>query len=330
MIEIKNLRKSFGATEVLKGISIDIQDGQIYGLVGVSGAGKSTLLRCINGLETFDSGELLVNGVDIASLNEQGLNAFRKNVGMIFQHFSLLERKTVFENVAFPMKCHGVPKDQQQVRVLELLALVGLADKAQSRPRELSGGQKQRVAIARALTMNPSVLLCDEATSALDPNSSRSILELLSKINRKLGVTIVVVTHAMSVVKEVCDAAAILDHGKLTYKGSVEDLFLRHPEALKNVIGLDGKQEIDPQERVFDIVQQKGSESVLSQVALETGVPFRVVWGGLDSYRGKTAGSFRISASLENACVLEKFLRASNIEWFEISNEKDASEEMGA
>lgn len=316
MIEIRNLRKSFGQTEVLKGIDITIEDGQIYGLVGVSGAGKSTLLRCINGLESFDSGELLVNGTNIASLDERSLNLFRKNVGMIFQHFSLLERKSVFENVAFPMKCHGVPKEEQRERVLELLSLVGLVGKEDALPRELSGGQKQRVAIARALTMNPSVLLCDEATSALDPNITRSILHLLGKINHELGITIVIVTHSMSVVKEICDSAAILDHGELTYKGGVEDLFLLHPEILEGVIGSDGDQTFRAGEQAFSVVQREENEDVLAQIALETGLPFRVVWGGLDSYRGKTAGCFCISVPKENAGSLQAYLEKNGFEWF--------------
>lgn len=327
MIEIKNLKKNFGSTEVLKGIDITIDDGQIYGLVGVSGAGKSTLLRCINGLETFDSGELIVNGTNIASLGEKELNAFRKDVGMIFQHFSLLERKTVFDNVAFPMKCHGVPKAEQKERVLELLSLVGLAEKASALPRQLSGGQKQRVAIARALTLNPSVLLCDEATSALDPNITRSILHLLSKINRELGITIVVVTHSMSVVKEICDAAAILDHGELTYKGSVEDLFLRHSDVLESVIGKESEPTEREGEAELVLIQQEGAEDVLARVALETGICFRVAWGGLDSYRGKTAGSFRIVVESENLPALRAYLETSGIEWYAPQDAKTGQQE---
>lgn len=316
MIEIKNLKKKFGDIEVLKGIDITIEDGQIYGLVGVSGAGKSTLLRCINGLEAFDTGELVVNGTNIASLNAKQLNAFRKDVGMIFQHFSLLERKTVFDNVAFPMKCHGVPKEQQKERVLELLSLVGLAEKADALPRQLSGGQKQRVAIARALTLNPSVLLCDEATSALDPNITRSILHLLSKINRELGITIVVVTHSMSVVKEVCDAAAILDHGELTYKGSVEDLFLRHPDVLESVIGAETEPKERAGEKELVLIQQAGEQDLLARVALETGIAFSVAWGGLDSYRGKTAGSFHVVVAQESYPALKAYLDKNGIEWY--------------
>ncbi|MBO7702412.1 MAG: ATP-binding cassette domain-containing protein [Eggerthellaceae bacterium] len=315
MIEIKNLHKSFGDVEVLKGIDITIRDGCVYGLVGVSGAGKSTLLRCINGLEGFDSGTLLVDDVDVAGLSETSLNEFRKNIGMIFQHFSLLERKTVLQNVTFPLKCHGVDKDESRRRAMEMLELVGLSEKVDALPRELSGGQKQRVAIARALAMNPSMLLCDEATSALDPNITRSILGLLGKINRELGITIVMVTHAMSVVKEVCDEVAILDHGTLVYKGGVEDLFLRHQEVLAPVTGSDGRRETESGEKAYLLVQRENEQDVLARVALGTSVPFRVVWGGLDSYKGRVAGNYLISVKADEAPAIERFLASSDIEW---------------
>ncbi|MDY4253392.1 ATP-binding cassette domain-containing protein, partial [Clostridium sp.] len=197
MIEIKNVNKYFGENQVLTDVSVDIEQGEIFGIIGHSGAGKSTLLRCINRLETFDTGSIVVDGNNVGNLNEKELRDLRKNLGMIFQHFSLLERKTVFENVALPMECFGFPKDEIKRRVEELLDLVGILDKKDDKPRNLSGGQKQRVAIARALTMSPSVLLCDEATSALDPKTTNSILSLLQEINEKLGITIVMVTHQM-------------------------------------------------------------------------------------------------------------------------------------
>ena len=292
---------------MLKGVDITIEDGEIYGLVGVSGAGKSTLLRCINGLESFDEGKLEVNGTDVGKLSERDLRLFRKNVGMIFQHFSLLERKTVEENVAFPMKCFGVPKDKRAARTAELLELVDLADKGKVRPRELSGGQKQRVAIARALTMNPSILLCDEATSALDPNITRSILKLLRDINHELGITIVVVTHAMSVVKEVCDKAAILDHGSVVYAGDVKELFLMHSDKLEPVIGKTHGFTAAPGETAYLIAQCVDDETLLSRLAIGSGVQFRVVWGGLDSYRGQMAGSYVVAVPDERRDALEGF-----------------------
>ena len=307
MISIQGLRKSYGGAPVLKGVDIAIEDGEIYGLVGVSGAGKSTLLRCINGLESFDEGKLEVNGTDVGKLSERDLRLFRKNVGMIFQHFSLLERKTVEENVAFPMKCFGIPADKRAARTAELLELVGLADKGKVRPRELSGGQKQRVAIARALTMNPSILLCDEATSALDPNITRSILKLLRNINRELGITIVVVTHAMSVVKEVCDKAAILDHGSVVYAGDVKELFLMHSDKLEPVIGKTHGFTAAPGETAYLIAQCVDDETLLSRLAIGSGVQFRVVWGGLDSYRGQMAGSYVVAVPDEQREALEGF-----------------------
>ncbi len=218
MIEISNLQKFYGDTKVLRDINVEINKGDIYGLLGVSGAGKSTLLRCINGLESYEAGSLKVNDVEVKNLNEKELRAFRKNIGMIFQQFSLLERKTVYENVALPMECWGYKKQDIDKKVKELLELVELGDKIKSKPKELSGGQKQRVAIARALTLDPQILLCDEATSALDPSITNSILELLKKINRELGITIVVVTHQMNVVKQVCNKMAILSKGNLEAK----------------------------------------------------------------------------------------------------------------
>ena len=316
MIEIHNVEKRFGTNTVLKGVNITIPDGSIYGLVGISGAGKSTLLRCINGLETFEAGSLTVNGTDVFSLSRKEVRAFRKDVGMIFQQFSLLERKTVKENVELPMKCHGVPRAEREERVMELLDLVGLGDKAKSKPRELSGGQKQRVAIARALTLNPKVLLCDEATSALDPNITRSVLDLLRKINRELGITIVVVTHQMEVVKRICDQVAILEHGVVTYTGSVEDLFLHHPEAIETVIGGVGARSALPSEATYKIVQHENDESLLSRIAIGTGIDFNVVWGGLDTYRSAVSGSFILRIPTAQKERFERFLEdEKGIDW---------------
>ena len=326
MISIQGLCKNYGDTPVLKGVDIAIEDGEIYGLVGVSGAGKSTLLRCINGLESFDEGKLEVNGVEVSSLSGRELRVFRKNVGMIFQQFSLLERKTVKENVELPMKCFGVPKCERVARTAELLDLVGLKDKGDARPRELSGGQKQRVAIARALTMNPSVLLCDEATSALDPNITRSILKLLRDINCELGITIVVVTHAMSVVKEACDKVAILEHGVVTYKGSVEDLFLHHPEAIETVAGSDSVRSARPGEATYRVIQRESDESLLSRLAIGTGVDFNVVWGGLDTYRSTVSGSFVLRVPTAQKERFERFLeKEEGIDWEIVDGEGEVS-----
>lgn len=248
MIKINNVYKSFNDVEVLKDITLEIKKGEVFGLVGHSGAGKSTLLRCINGLETYDKGSILVKQEqEVKALGNKSLRSFRKNLGMIFQHFSLLERRNVYDNVALPLECWGYNKADIDKRVLELLELVGLSDKKKNKPRELSGGQKQRVAIARALALNPNILLCDEATSALDPNTTKSILALLRDINEKLGITIIMVTHQMEVVKEICQRVAIMEDGQVIAVGKTEDLFLENSKALKTLIG---EEEILPNEGI--------------------------------------------------------------------------------
>lgn len=233
MIEITNLRKSFGDLEVLSDINLKIMDGEIYGLVGKSGAGKSTLLQCINGLENYDSGSLKVNGTEVSSLDKQQMRLFRKDVSMIFQLFPMLTRKTVYENIAFPMRCWKYNKQQIDDRVKELADIVGIADKLQQKPAALSGGQMQRVAIARALSMNPRILLSDEATSALDPTTTKSILHLLREINEKLGITIIIVTHQMEVVREVCEKVSLLENGRIVASARWMNCFLNQPEALE-------------------------------------------------------------------------------------------------
>lgn len=237
MIEINHLCKSFGALEVLKDISLTVKTGEIYGLVGRSGAGKSTLLRCINGLENYDSGSLKIDGTEIRDLSKQEIRELRKGIGMIFQQFSLIERRSVYQNVALPMKCWKYDKDRIDKRVHELLELVDIADKINDRPSVLSGGQKQRVAIARALALDSNLLLCDEATSALDPKTTQSVLRLLRDINQKLGLTIIVVTHQMEVVREVCDTISILENGKIAASGTVKDIFLQKPPSLMTLLG---------------------------------------------------------------------------------------------
>ena len=239
MIEIKNLKKLWedDGSSVLEGINLTIEDGDIYALVGRSGAGKSTLLRCINGLTSYQEGSLKVDGCEIKDLKDKELREFRRHVGMIFQQFSLLERETVCKNVALPMQCWKYPKDQIDKKVRELLELVGLGDKMNAKPRNLSGGQKQRVAVARALTMDPKILLCDEATSALDPKTTNSILDLLMEINQKLGITVIIVTHQMEVVRKACNKACILENGKIADEGTVKEIFIKQPQSLKRLLG---------------------------------------------------------------------------------------------
>ncbi|MDN7240988.1 methionine ABC transporter ATP-binding protein [Planococcus sp. N028] len=229
MISIQNLSKDYktkkGTVTGVDNVSLTVQEGEVFGIVGYSGAGKSSLLRCINLLERPTSGEIFVDGVDLTKLKGEGLRQARLKIGMIFQHFYLISQKTVAENIAFALKAANLPKVQADKRVEELLDMVGLAEKRDVYPAQLSGGQKQRVGIARALANNPSVLLCDEATSALDPNTTLSILRLLKKINRELNITIVLITHEMNVVKEICDRMAIMQEGRVIEEGEVYELF---------------------------------------------------------------------------------------------------------
>ena len=229
MIELKNVSKTFdsgtGEVDALKNVSLTIEDGDIYGIIGMSGAGKSTLVRCINLLERPTSGEVVVNGEHLDTMSPSQLRAARRDITMIFQHFNLLMQRTCLKNICFPMEISGVKKTDAEKKARELLELVGLPDKADAYPAQLSGGQKQRIAIARALATNPKVLLCDEATSALDPKTTRQILELIKDINAKLGITVVIITHQMSVVKEVCNHVAILDDGCVAEEGLVAAVF---------------------------------------------------------------------------------------------------------
>ena len=229
MISIKNLSKTFetkdGRVEALKDINLEINDGDIYGIIGMSGAGKSTLVRCINMLEKPTAGAVEIDGRDLTKMSDRELREIRKDVTMIFQKFNLLMQRTCIKNVMFPLEISGVPKKQAKEKALELLEIVGLSDKANAYPAQLSGGQQQRVAIARALATNPKILLCDEATSALDPQTTGQILELIRDINRRLGITVVIITHQMSVVEEVCNRVALLAGGRVTQEGLVSEVF---------------------------------------------------------------------------------------------------------
>ena len=229
MIEIKNLSKiyntNYGEFKALEDINITINDGDIFGIIGMSGAGKSTLLRCINLLEKPSSGHVLINGEDITGFAGAQLLQLRRNIGMVFQRFNLLMQRTVKDNVAFPLEICGVPKEEREKRVAELLELVGLADKANNYPVQLSGGQQQRVSIARALANNPGIILCDEPTSALDSLTTNSLLQLLKDINEKLGVTIVIITHEMSVVNKICNRVAVINDAHIIEQGVTKEVF---------------------------------------------------------------------------------------------------------
>lgn len=316
MIKINNVHKSFNDVEVLKDITLEIKKGEIFGLVGHSGAGKSTLLRCINGLETYDKGSIVVNEYsEVKLLDNKSVRSFRKNLGMIFQHFSLLERRNVYDNVALPLECFKYSKEDIEKRVSELLELVGLSDKKKSKPRELSGGQKQRVAIARALALNPDILLCDEATSALDPNTTKSILALLRDINEKLGITIIIVTHQMEVVKEICQRVAIMENGQVMAIGKTEDLFLKNSKVLKSLIG---EEEVLPNEginiRLF-FPKDNSNDSIITAMARDLDIDFSIVWGKLERFRDDVLGSLVINIKENQRNEVEKYLTSKNMPW---------------
>lgn len=229
IIRVEHLSKEFGTkgggVHALKDVSLSIEKGDIYGIIGMSGAGKSTFVRCLNLLERPTSGNVYIDGKDLVSLSEKELRAERMNIGMIFQHFNLLMQRSVIDNVCFPLEIAGVKKKEARGKAMEYLKIVGLEEKAEAYPSQLSGGQKQRVAIARVLASDPKILLCDEATSALDPQTTKAILQLLKEINQKYGITIVVITHEMAVVQEICSHVAIIDHGNLAEHGTVEEIF---------------------------------------------------------------------------------------------------------
>lgn len=316
MIEVSNLSKSYGKTEVLKNISFNIEEGKIYGIIGHSGAGKSTMLRCINGLETYNMGTLKVMGHEVKELKDKELREFRKSVGMIFQHFNLLKRADVAENIALPLKLWKYDKSFIEEKVEELLTLVGLPHKKHSKIKELSGGEKQRVAIARALALEPKVLLCDEATSALDPKITKDILQLLLKINKTLGITIVVVTHQMEVIKEICEEVVLLEGGEIKAQGLVEELFLRPGQQLRKFLGEEEEIIIGEGRNIkifFPATVSK--ESFITDMARELDINFSIVWGKLERFRDKVLGSLviQIEEKAENDVI--NYLSKNNFQW---------------
>ncbi|MBP2626190.1 MAG: metN2 [Firmicutes bacterium] len=323
MIEMHNLQKHYGEFEVLKNINLTINDGEIYGLVGRSGAGKSTLLRCINGLEKYDSGNLRIDGFEINQHSEKEIRTFRKNIGMIFQNFSLMERKTVYQNIALPLKCWGYSNDDIDKRVKELVKLVDIEDKIHEKPRFLSGGQKQRVAIARALSLNPKILLCDEATSALDPKTTQSILLLLKKINETLGIAIVFVTHNMSVVKQICHSVSILENGEITAKGTVSSIFLNQPQSLKNLLGEEIEEAI-PESGInvkIRYTESSVNSRMLSNMVKELDVGFSIASAKLEKYRDAVLGTMVINVNQEDLNVVVKYLTDVGVQLEVLSHE---------
>ena len=297
MIVLKDVCKNFDDLEVLKGISIEIQDHEVYGIIGQSGAGKSTLLRCINGLESYQSGQITVDGVLVSQKDKKQLRQLQKKMGMIFQNFNLLERLDVYDNVALPMKFWGInTRSEQSVnKINSLIKLVGLEDKKHSKPAELSGGQKQRVAIARALVLDPEVLLCDEAPSALDPAITREILTLLQQINQQLGITILVVTHQMEVVKQICQRVSFLKDGRVLAEGKPEDLFIHPIKEVKSFLQEESGLLPEKGVNIQLFFTDKSSDPVVTMMARELDMDFSIVWGKLEDFRSNVFGSLVIN-----------------------------------
>ena len=315
MIKIENLSKFYGDTQILFDINLEVAKGEIFAIVGHSGAGKSTLLRCINGLESYQGGSLKVFDQEIKNLDETQQRHLRRDVGMIFQHFALMARKNVFENVATPLKFWGYKSDETEKRVRELLNLVGLESKAKSYPSELSGGQKQRVAIARALALNPKILLSDEATSALDPNTTNQILELLEKINKELDISVVIVTHEMEVVKSIAKRAILLEGGKIIGSGSIEELFLKPDEKMKEFLG---EVEILPSTgtniRLF-FPKEVAQNSVITHMARSLNIDFNIVWGKLEKLNDNVLGSLVINIDEKDKENVLNYIKQSGVLW---------------
>jgi len=298
IIQIQNVTKTFtgkdNQVEALKGISLDIGKGDIYGIIGMSGAGKSTLVRCLNFLERPTTGTVLVEGRDLSAMSGKELRKTRTGIAMIFQHFNLLMQRSVLDNVCFPMEIVGVKRADARKRAKELLEIVGLAEKAASYPAQLSGGQKQRVAIARALANNPKILLCDEATSALDPTTTKAILQLLQKINKEFGITIVIITHEMAVVQEICSHVAIIDNGNLAEHGTVEEVFTSpKSSAAKKLVFMVNSQASEMRgKRCIRIVFTENSsfEPVIANMVLECKAPVNILLADTKDINGIAHG----------------------------------------
>ncbi len=328
IISIQHLGKAFRSrgliVEAIKDVSIDILPGEIYGIIGLSGAGKSTLVRCINYLERPTSGEIIFDGQRLSALSPKELRTVRQQMGMIFQQFQLLEQRTALKNITFPLEIQGVKKKEAEERARELLKIVELSDRENAYPSQLSGGQKQRVAIARALATNPKVLLCDEATSALDPNTTNSILDLLKRLNKELGITVVVITHEMEVISQICDKVAIIDQGVIAESGNVSDIFMEP----KSRIG----RELILGDAVKDVKFKKGKyyritfdgrgsgEPVIANLVLQTKAPVNILYAETRDVGGIARGQMVIQLPSDEAQQREilNYLRFANVPYEEV------------
>lgn len=311
MIVLEHICKTFqsktNTVHAIDDVSLHIQPKEIFGIIGYSGAGKSTLIRCINLLEKPTSGIVRVNGKELTTLSEKHLRVERKKIGMIFQHFYLMNRRTVFENIAFPLKDEKLSQDELEQRVERLLALVDLKDKRNAYPSQLSGGQKQRVAIARALANDPRVLLCDEATSALDPQTTKSILRLLKKVNQELGITIVLITHEMAVVKEICDRVVVMEHGKIAEQGDILTVFSNpqkeitrnfiasgnHYDDIKEVL----QEEVDAHAYIVKLqyTKQQTKQALISYISRTYGLDVSILFGNIEIVKQTPIGDLIVS-----------------------------------
>src|SRR5690625_308421 len=312
MITFQNVSKTFSVgkreVEAVKNVSFSVNKGDIFGIIGFSGAGKSTLIRLVNALEKPTEGSVLVKGVPLHSLKPKQLRQVRRNIGMVFQNFNLFSSRTVEQNVAYPLKLAKVPKKERDEKVKELLQFVNLADKAKNYPEQLSGGQKQRVGIARALATDPELLLCDEATSALDPNTTRDILDLLQKVNRELGITILLITHEMQVIQSVCNRVAVMELGKVIEQGEVFDTFTNPKQRTTKELIFATEQAL-PSKHLLGEWRAKGgktlyrvmfkgeraNEPILSQVTRQYGIDFNIIYGSIRELQQKFFGNLVIS-----------------------------------
>ena len=327
MIELINLSKTYssasGDVEALRDINLTIHDGEIFGIIGLSGAGKSTLVRCINLLERPSAGQVIIDGKDMTALPRAELLQMRRRISMIFQGFNLLEQRSVLRNVTFPLEIAGVKRKEAAEKALSLLKVVGLEDKAAAYPAQLSGGQKQRVAIARALATDPRYLLCDEATSALDPNTTRSILDLLRQINRELGVTIVVITHEMKVIDQICDRVAVIDNSRIAEEGRVSEVFTSpQSEIAKELILPQDRAAIDTTggkklRLIFD--GKYSQEPVISKMTLDCQAPVNIIFADTREYEDNIFGHMIIELPRDEhqAAKILTWLKNSPVTWKE-------------
>ena len=323
IIRVENISRTFqagnGQVEAVKNISFSIEKGEIFGIIGLSGAGKSTLVRCLNLLEKPNEGSIVIDGKDMMNLSQAELRRERQDIGMIFQHFNLLMQRNVIDNICFPLEIAGVSRGEARKRAEELLEIVGLSEKAAAYPAQLSGGQKQRVAIARVLANNPKILLCDEATSALDPQTTKSILKLIKEINRDYGITVIVITHEMAVIQEICSRVAVLDHGSMVEEGTVEELF-RAPkteEAKKLILNEFRHIKEMRSERMIRVTFGGSSafEPFIGNAVLEYKTPLNILYANTKTINGNAEGEMilQLPESKEIADRMIEYFKENNL-----------------